>query len=310
MRPLPSDAGLGVGLRAFLVTHRHAFTRAELLARWPRSALDRTIRDGEVRRIVAGIYCGIDHARDPVVMGEAANLWAPAGLVTGSLALHLYVPSLPAPTRADVLLPRGNHPRAPAWMHPHQTRMPRSSGASQGVRCVMPERALLDAWRFSSSTLRESLLYEALWSRACTWRQFAAELRRAHRVPARRELERILAWFAKGATSPLEVRARRDVFKGRQFVEFEWQARVTGPPRTYVADILHRAAKVIVELDGAQFHERANNWRADRARDVELAAAGYVTLRFGWDDIVRRPEWCRARLLEVVAGRKVRSLST
>ena len=290
--------------------HRHAFTRAELLERWPRSTLDRGLRDGAITRIAPGVYCGGDHARDPIVMGEAVNLWAPTGLVTGALALHLYTPALPAPADVDVLVERGLHPRAPSWVRPHQTLVPRSSGAARGVRCVVPERALLDAWRFAATTARRPLLYEALWARTCTWKQLAGELRRTPQLPARRELERTVAWFAKGATSPLEVRARRDVFVGRSFGEFEWQAALVVESRSTLADMVHRPSKVVVELDGGRYHETASAWRADRARDVDLAAAGYVTLRFGWDDIVHRPDWCRKRLLEAVASRLVRPAST
>jgi len=243
-------------------------------------------------------------------MGEAANLWVPSGLVTGALALHLYSPSLPAPGVIDLVVPPGLHMRAPTWVRAHQTHLPRSFGAAQGVRCVVAERALLDAWRFAAAPYRTPTLYEALWARTCSWRQLAAELRRTSRVPARRELEHTLAWFAKGSTSPLEVRARRDVLAGRRFAEFEWQASLTVGSRMAVADMLHRAAKVVVELDGAHHHQRASTWHADRARDVDLAAAGYITVRFGWDDIVRRPDWCQARLVEVVVSRIARPVST
>ena len=310
MRTVPTTANANASLGAFLRTNRHAFTRAELLARWPRSALDRDLREGGTVKLLPGIYCGGDHVGDPVVMGESVNLWAPSGLVTGKLALHLYSPTLRVPSSAEVLVPHGRHVRAPAWMQVHQIGLPRASGSAQGVRCVVPERALLDAWHFAAPLARRSLLYEALWSGACTWRQVTRELRRAPRVPARRELERTLAWFAKGATSPLEVRARRDVFAARCFHEFEWQASLTVGSRKAVADMLHRAAQVVVELDGARFHDVPGTWRADRVRDVDLAAAGYVTIRFGWDDVVRRPNWCRTRLSEVVASRIARPLST
>lgn len=310
MRPIPTSTTVGVTLGTFLGTHRHAFTRAELLARWPRSTLDRDLREGAITRIAPGVYCAGERTRDPIVMGEAVNLWAPSGLVTGALALHLYSPSLPSPSIVDLLVAPGVHTRAPTWVRALQTPLPRSLGAARGVHCVVPQRALLDAWRFAAATDRQSILYEALWVRTCSWRQLAAELRRTPRVPARRELERILGWFAKGATSPLEVRARRDVFAGRRFYEFEWQARLPLGSRTVVADMVHRGAKVVVEFDGAQFHDVPATWHADRARDVDLAAAGYVTMRFGWDDIARRPNWCLTRLLEVVDSRIARPAST
>lgn len=311
MRPLPSHADHGLSLGAFLSTHLHAFARSELLARWPRSALDRALRDGSITRIVPGVYCASEHAADPVITGEALNRWAPHALVSGELALHLYAPSLPAPRRADLVVPHGQHMRAPSWVRLRQSGPFRVSSAPQGIACVVPERALLDAWRWSTSDRRHDILYGALWARVCTWRQLARVARNQQRVSGRRDLERHVAWFAKGATSPLEVRARREVFTGQSFREFEWQAKLVVSSRVAVADLLHRAAKVVVELDGARYHQVNDTWQADRARDVDLAAAGYVTLRFGWDDIVRRPDWCRTRLLEVLNSRaRTRPTST
>lgn len=146
MRPVPTSANHDVSLGAFLQAHRHAFTRQELLSRWPRSALDQGLRDGGISRIAPGVYCDSTHTTDPVAMGDAVNLWTPSGLVTGALALRLYSPALVAPSCADLLVPYGRHPRAPSWVRVRQTELPRASGSAQGIRCVVPERALLDAW--------------------------------------------------------------------------------------------------------------------------------------------------------------------
>ena len=123
------------------------------------------------------------------------------------------------------------------------------------------------------------------------------------RLPHRRALRRLLADFADGATSPLEARARRDVFGGREFRDLEWQVRMRVGGRTIVAAAVHRAAMVAIELDGARFHDDDAARRADRLRDVELAAAGWVTLRFGWREVTERPKWCRERVRRVLAAR-------
>ncbi|WP_160297584.1 endonuclease domain-containing protein [Demequina salsinemoris] len=181
-----------------------------------------------------------------------------------------------------------------------------ASGGPDGVNCVVPELALLDAWRCTAPAERRAVLWEALWARACTWRQLKRELDRAPRVSGRRDLERVLGWFAEGATSPLEVRAKHEVFTGARFSEFEWQTEVVLPTRRPTVDMLHRRAMVIVELDGDIYHSTRTARDADRNRQTDLAAAGFVVVRFGWWDIVDRPEWCRERLLTVVAGRLTR----
>ncbi len=75
-----------------------------------------------------------------------------------------------------------------------------------------------------------------------------------------------------------------------------------GSRRAY-ADMLHRGAMLVVELDGERYHGPRKAQQLDRTRDTDLAAAGYLTVRFGWDDVVYRPAWCRERLLAVVAAR-------
>jgi hypothetical protein len=54
-------------------------------------------------------------------------------------------------------------------------------------------------------------------------------------------------------------------------------------------DALHESTKIVVELDGKQFHG-PDRFQADRTRDQRLAAAGYVVLRFTWDDLINRPD--------------------
>lgn len=167
----------------------------------------------------------------------------------------------------------------------------------------MPERALLDAWRYAAPRDRRNLLYEALWARACTWQQLRREVVRAPRVADRRDLERVLAWFASGATSPLEVRAQYETFADARFGEFEWQVDLRLGSRRATADMLHRRAMLVVELDGERYHSTSKSLDWDRARDTDFLVEGYVTVRFGWSDVVRRPEWCRERLLAITATR-------
>lgn len=54
-------------------------------------------------------------------------------------------------------------------------------------------------------------------------------------------------------------------------------------------DFLFRGARVVVEVDGAAFHDGLLDRRSDEARDTRLAAAGWKVLRFRWDDVVNRP---------------------
>lgn len=306
MRPIPGLVGLDGPLAAFLEANRHAFSRAELVGGWSRCALDTAVRHGRAARVLPGVYAAQQHVQQPQVLGEAILLWAPRTLVTGRLALHLYTPTLPQPPVADVIATNGDTLHPPPWVRVHQTGLPRESGSPGGVDAATPGRALLDAWRYAPPADRRSLLWEALWAKVCTWRQLKRELDRAARVAGRRDLERVLGWFAEGATTPLEVRAKHETFADARFRELEWQVPVVLPSRRVTLDALHRRAMVAVELDGDRYHSTRRARDDDRERQTDLTAAGFVVLRFGWKDITRRAEWCRERLLATVAGRLAR----
>ncbi|MFW7413596.1 DUF559 domain-containing protein [Demequina sp. SO4-18] len=307
MRPLPKPGTRVHSLAAFLDGSAHAFARNELIRTWSRRQLDAAVAAGTVTRLLTGVYCGTAHALRPVVRSEALHLWHPAGAVTGAGALHLYEPRLPAPARLDYLVATGQRRATPPWVTLHQTVPASGRIIAQGAVCAEMPRALLDAWRFAPPAHRRNLLYEALWARVCSWRTLAREVERAPRVAGRRDLVKVLGWFAEGATTPLEVRAKHETFADARFRDIEWQAELRLGPRRVVADMLHRAAMVVVELDGDRYHSTREARDGDRERQNDLTAAGYVTIRLGWDDIVRRPERSRRRVLTVVAGRLERA---
>jgi Protein of unknown function (DUF559) len=53
-------------------------------------------------------------------------------------------------------------------------------------------------------------------------------------------------------------------------------------------DFLFRGARLVVEVDGAAFHDGLLDRRHDAERDRRLSAAGWTVLRFRWDDVVNR----------------------
>ncbi|NYI42159.1 endonuclease domain-containing protein [Demequina lutea] len=303
MRPIAGLTGLNGPLVPFLDANPHAFTRADLVTRWSRRQLDAGLHADVIVRLLPGVYCGTPHAQEGWVRGEALNLWAPRALVTGALALDLYAGTAFAAGHVDLVTNNGDTLHPPDWVRVHQIGRALASGMPRSVSCTVPERAVLDAWRFAPPGRGEGLVYEALWRRICTPTQLTREIARAPRVPGRRSLLRLLADFDDGATSPLEVRARREVFAGVRFREFEWQAELRVGHRRAMADMLHRVAMLVVELDGKRYHSTGDALASDRERDVDLAAAGFLTVRFSWADVTRRPHWCRERLLAILAAR-------
>lgn len=89
------------------------------------------------------------------------------------------------------------------------------------------------------------------------------------------QLERLgLRLFRSGRLGPFEI----------QFVP-PWSNGVTG-----IVDVGWPELRVIVELDGRRWHTVTQAMTNDRRRDRQANARGWVVLRFGWQEIVERPE--------------------
>ncbi len=62
-----------------------------------------------------------------------------------------------------------------------------------------------------------------------------------------------------------------------------------GTGRSITVDLVFRAARGGVEIDGRASHSRAVQFGRDRERDRELQKLGWVVLRFTWQDVRHRP---------------------
>jgi very-short-patch-repair endonuclease len=103
------------------------------------------------------------------------------------------------------------------------------------------------------------------------------------RGPTRSELEDVFAVFATRFDLP----------------PFEFNARVAG----YEVDVLFPKQRVIVELDGYEFHGTRQAFEKDRERDAATLAAAFVTVRITWERLTQAPEKEAARLHAILAGR-------
>ena len=114
--------------------------------------------------------------------------------------------------------------------------------------------------------------------------------------PRNGRARQVLDLVDKGSESPIETLAREHLRRAGLRVE----------PQVYVAGVgwmdtvVERC--VDVELDG-QTHEEPESRRSDYARDAAAQALGFATLRFGYADVVYRPDTVVSRVKDVVATR-------
>jgi hypothetical protein len=72
----------------------------------------------------------------------------------------------------------------------------------------------------------------------------------------------------------------------------------------YEVDAVFHAERLIVELDGWDYHNDFEAFESDRDRDADGLLAGYSTLRITGRRLERRPEREAARILAILAGRR------
>lgn len=113
-------------------------------------------------------------------------------------------------------------------------------------------------------------------------------------------LRSVLDGFGAGEAideSELERRARL-LFTRTGVPPIVWQAPFPGRvPGAHRADGVIETWKIVLEGDGRAWHTRIDDFERDRRRDQGAAAAGYLTLRYTYNQITTEPDWCLTTLL-------------
>lgn len=161
-----------------------------------------------------------------------------------------------------------------------------NAAVHQGLRLTTPARTLADIGTTLTDQELDRAVEQALVLRLTTHEELAGttRLKRALQTEpslTRSEAERRLLTLIRAARLPQPA---TNVRVGR-----------------HEADLLWRAHRLVVEVDGYAFHGSCHAFERDRRRDADLVAAGYRVLRFTWRQITKEPEAVVARLATMTA---------
>jgi very-short-patch-repair endonuclease len=273
---------------AELATRQHGVvSRADLLGLGVgEHAIDRLVRAGRLHRLYRGVYAVGHNAL--TLHGRwmaavlACGLNAALSHTTATAALDLRR----AGETIHVTVPGRGGRQAPKGIKLHRspTLTPAEITTVRGIRVTRPARTIIDVARLVSRDELARIVEEADRRGLVDFRELEAArspslhavLRAYAPAPTRSALERRFLKLCRdhGIERP-EVNA---VIEGME-VDFVWRDR-----------------KLIVEVDGYEFHRSRGAFERDRERDVELAMRGWTTRRFTWRQVESRSQWVAAAI--------------
>lgn len=174
----------------------------------------------------------------------------------------------------------------------------------EGVTC--PLRTVLDcakrlpfdeALAVADSALRSGLVsYESL-------------VAAAGRVRGRGRLAccEVAANATRLAANPFESVLRALVLEFPEF-DVEPQGRIEARDLVLHPDLVDRANRIVFEADSHEFHTAKPDHERDCERFTALGVAGWLVVRFSWEQVMLRPDYVRAVLGELAGTIRRRSL--
>lgn len=273
-------------------------TAGALLRTAPRRELDEAVRRGEIVRLARGGYA--------LPSGSQARLAAHhlAGVAQlRSAAAHWGWLMKWQPRRPELAVPRGR-------------RVPPGLQSTYAVSWrALPAADVVDGW--VTSRVRTVLDCAALLpfdEALCI-----ADSALAEGVISRGQLESVAAgWVPRGRARVTRVVAQADGRSANPFestlraitldipelgVEPQFRVLVDGRFLARV-DLADLRLGIVLEADSFEFHGEPQLLERDCQRYDELVVAGWLVLRFSWNQVMKRPEWVRSVLTRAVALRR------
>lgn len=273
------------------MNHFGIHTRSELVE----AGIPPSTVTSRYRRVLPRVYA----TREPTTLAlcYAITRWQPSAVLSHRAAawLHGWIDE---PKILDATVPPGLRVRAPGWIRIHRRRLdprhvteawslPVVSATQTLVDCaaVLPPEEyepLVDA-RLATSVDPEQL--QALCAaNPGRWGNTAATTQlRLAAVHAASEPERLLARSLNRQRCPMAANER------------------IGP---YVCDFVDRHARLVVEVDGREFHSAPEVFRSDRKRQNWLVRQGWLVLRYAAYDVLADPDAIAAEIIAVVRQRR------
>jgi very-short-patch-repair endonuclease len=269
-------------------------TRQLLAAGVGHDAIATRVRRHTLHRLHRGVYAVGHTVLVPLAREMAAVLaCGPGAAISHRSAAVLWrlLPDANGPI--DVTVVRSGRRRPGLRIHRSTSLGADDVTTLRGIPTTTPTRAILDLAEQAPERELERALDEALVQKLTSETALVAAVQNA---PGRRGAPRITNLLARGGP-PALTRSEAE----ERFLQLIRAAGLEAPDvnariGNHVVDFLWRRHRLVVEIDGFQYHSSRKAFERDRRRDAELAAAGYRVIRITWMQLTQEPYSVIARL--------------
>lgn len=290
----------GRDARLVLIAGRQAgaFSYAQAVeAGFPHSTIGRRLGSGAWERRFPGVY-----VMGGTPAGREGDLWCAVLAVGGDVALTHETSALLHGAEGLPLSPitltarHGSHHRLGGlFVHQIDDLVTWHRTSVRGLPVSSAERAVVELGATQPERVVGRVADDLVRGRATTYDRIAAVLAQVARpgkpgvekvartldervggyVPPASELER--AFFSALEAGGLPAPIRQLPLPGR------------APGLRGLVDAAYPDAQMVMEVDGRRWHTRMEASRADRERDAQVVRAGWVPLRFVYEQVVGHP---------------------
>lgn len=243
--------------------------------------VERLVRTDVWRRLDRGLTLVTNSPPTARNYLSAAALLHPSGLASGRTALALHgFGDLELPI--EMTVPGDAHLTHREWLRVRRfDAAPGKAVEIGGATVVGLVDALISATYSIPKQRAADLFLQAVALHRCTVGELANAVRHRRNLPHRALLLDVLTDAAEGLHSKLEAEHERRVRRPHGLPRPVLQHRL---PTGRIADAAFPEYHVIIELDG-----RSHIGADDRRRDNRHSVTGWVTLRFGWAEVIDDP---------------------
>ena len=289
----------GRAARLVLLMERQAgaFTRAQALRLgYSRSAIDRRLRSGTWVALHPGVFVVPGAPVTRMTELWAAVLAAGEGTsVTHETSATIHGAERLAAEPITLTNRHGSHHRIDgAFVHQIDDLTQLDLVTWRGLSLSSPARSIVEIAATSHRDLVDRALDDLVRSKRTSFGAIAAALGRVARPgkPGVTTLARLLD-ARTGGHVPSQSELERAMFSGLEAGGLPAPVRQLPLPGRGpilgIADGGYRDAMVVLEADGRRWHTRMEASRRDRERDAQVVRAGWVPLRFVYEQIVEDP---------------------